>query len=133
MFFCAGGLCFFGAMLFFGFLALEYVSGGAGIVFAGFSVTPGGVVFGAIPFIGFCGVAAFCFLMGVTLCSCGVVPPVRVGVPFDVRAFRFLCGLMKKSGRREPDFKLRCVRCCGFLEGREQICPHCEWPQPYGQ
>jgi hypothetical protein len=59
--FCAGGLCFFAAMLFFGFLAFEYVSGGAGVVFAGFSVTPGGVVFGAIRLLAFAVLRYFAF------------------------------------------------------------------------
>lgn len=128
--FVGGGLCFFAAMMFFGFLALSYVSGGAGIEFAGLSVTPGGVLIGTIPFAGFCIIAGLCFLIGVTLCAHGVVPPMRVGVPLDVRAFRFVCRTLRPK-KCEPDFRPRCVRCGSIPEGRPHICPYCEWPQPH--
>src|SRR4051812_40708514 len=78
-FFIAGGLCFFAAMTFFGFLALNYIRGGAGIGFSGLFVTPGGVLIGAIPFVGFCVIAALCFIVGATLCGHALVPPVRGG------------------------------------------------------
>ena len=72
-----GGLVSLGLMLVFAYFGIEFVRHGAGSNPLTFSVTPGGVLMGMIPFAGFLAGSGLCFLIGVSLLALAVVPPAE--------------------------------------------------------
>jgi len=64
-----GGACCFLASLIFGFLALAYIAGGAGLQCFPLGISTGGVLLGLIHVAGFSAGVVVLFSLGACLCS----------------------------------------------------------------
>ena len=130
----AGGLCWLGFAVGFGFIVLQYLAGNAGwSVFGFFGVS---ALISMVHVIGFSAATFLCFTIGVGLCVHGIVPtsesPMQRAPVFHwKRVSSFIWG---PTAEMQPDSGLetahRCVRCRAALATPVHLCPECGWTQP---